>query len=211
MSLKNSVPSIESYYRNKLAESLKNGRKVEEVKIAYRIEYIGEIDILTDSQVIEVKVLKDWKYALGQVLAYGSYVDSFFKKKHEKYIYILGKPTEEQAVIINKICSSLQVKVEYKHIDYDEVSRSMTTPNSRKMSSERQRATVAILELTNNLEYALTIPFIQLGKRLGVSRYLISQVAKDLGAKTDQKNIKREANGKMTYYEATTVNKYKSR
>ncbi|ARV62036.1 hypothetical protein BZZ01_28460 [Nostocales cyanobacterium HT-58-2] len=211
MSLQNRVvPSIESYYRNKLAESLKNGGKLEEVKIGWPIT-IGEIDILTDSQVIEVKMLKDWKYALGQVLAYGSYVDSEFNKIHEKRIHILGKPNEERSLIINKICSSLQVKVEYEPINHNEVLRSMTTPNSRKMSIERQIAIKAILELTNNLEHDLTIPFIQLGKKYGVSRELISQVAKNFGVKSDKKTIERKAHGKTTKYERTGGNKHKSR
>jgi hypothetical protein len=53
----------ESYYRDKLAREL--GGKIE-VSVSG-----GRIDVLTRSEVIEVKAARAWKGALGQVLIYG--------------------------------------------------------------------------------------------------------------------------------------------
>ncbi len=64
----------ESYYRDKLAKSL-NGQT--EVKVP-----TGRIDILTNNQIIEVKHIKKWKDALGQIIAYGSFYPNYQKRIH---------------------------------------------------------------------------------------------------------------------------------
>jgi hypothetical protein len=45
----------------------------------------GKIDLLTDTEVIEVKKFDEWKSALGQVLAYSAFFPS-----HTKHIHLFG-------------------------------------------------------------------------------------------------------------------------
>lgn len=49
----------------------------------------GRIDLLTDSEIIEVKAIKDWKAALGQVLVY-----SAFYPEHQKRLHLFGAGRE---------------------------------------------------------------------------------------------------------------------
>ena len=53
------------------------------------ITAVGRIDILTASEVIEVKRISDWKEALGQILAY-----SAFFPDHIKRIHLFGTKTQ---------------------------------------------------------------------------------------------------------------------
>jgi len=66
----------------------------------------GKIDILTDSYIIEVKKVSDWKHALGQLK---TYLDDFpnrklafcyFGKKPTNINYIVNKFNRENIVII---------------------------------------------------------------------------------------------------------------
>ncbi len=75
----------ESYYRDKLARSV-NGKT--EVVIPG-----GRIDILSDSQIIEVKHIRNWKSALGQILVYGSYYPH-----HQKRIHLFGEKNNSAQV-----------------------------------------------------------------------------------------------------------------
>ena len=47
---------------------------------------VGRIDVLTDSEIIEVKTARGWKSALGQVLAYSDYYPN-----HNKRVHLFGK------------------------------------------------------------------------------------------------------------------------
>lgn len=42
----------------------------------------GFIDILTDTEIIEVKCMKNWKHAVGQILIYGEYYPNHIKRIH---------------------------------------------------------------------------------------------------------------------------------
>lgn len=66
---------MENVIKNSICEKL-NG----ETEIV--TEY-GDIDILTDNKIIEVKLYNNWKHALGQILAY-----SETYPEHTKYIYV---------------------------------------------------------------------------------------------------------------------------
>jgi len=46
----------------------------------------GKIDLLTATEIIEVKLVKNWKAALGQILIYGNYYPS-----HQKRIHLFGE------------------------------------------------------------------------------------------------------------------------
>ena len=79
----------ESYYRDKLAKSL-NGRT--EVIVPS-----GRIDILTSNQIIEVKHIKRWKDAVGQITIYG---DSY--PNHQKRIHLFGIENNSSMIILIK-------------------------------------------------------------------------------------------------------------
>ena len=49
----------------------------------------GRIDLLTDTEIIEVKRFADWKAALGQILVY-----SAFYPEHQKRIHLFGRRDE---------------------------------------------------------------------------------------------------------------------
>ncbi|MDB9372369.1 MarR family transcriptional regulator [Nodularia sphaerocarpa] len=60
---------------------------------------IGRIDLLTDTEVIEVKQVSEWKAALGQILTYAA-----FFPEHTKRIHLFGNCTPEKRLTI---CSTV--------------------------------------------------------------------------------------------------------
>ena len=79
----------ESYYRDRLAKSL-NGQT--EVKIPS-----GRIDILTSNQIIEVKHIKKWNAALGQIITYG-----YHYPNHQKRIHLFGEENNKDKILLIK-------------------------------------------------------------------------------------------------------------
>ncbi len=66
----------------------------------------GFIDVLTPTWVYEVKAVRHWKAALGQVIAYARYYP-----KHKPALYLFGTTTPKQRALIREHCASLHVKV----------------------------------------------------------------------------------------------------
>jgi hypothetical protein len=64
----------------------------------------GRIDILTKTEVIEVKSFKGWKSAVGQVLVYGHYYPS-----HRKRIHFFGKTTVACYEVVKCHCDRIQI------------------------------------------------------------------------------------------------------
>ena len=60
---------------------------------------VGRIDLLTETEIIEVKQVSDWKAALGQILTY-----SGFFPEHIKRIHLFGDCTPQKKEVI---CSTL--------------------------------------------------------------------------------------------------------
>jgi hypothetical protein len=60
---------------------------------------IGRIDLLTETEIIEVKQVSDWKAALGQILTYAG-----FFPEHTKRIHLFGDCTPQKKEVI---CSTL--------------------------------------------------------------------------------------------------------
>jgi hypothetical protein len=81
----------ERFYRDKLAMLL-SGR-VEVTTPA------GRIDILTATEVIEVKSVDQWKAALGQVRVYGQHYPL-----HRKRIHLFGHMTRKKLLQIQQHC-----------------------------------------------------------------------------------------------------------
>ncbi len=67
----------------------------------------GRIDLLTNSEITEVKAIKDWKAALGQILVY-----SGFYPKHQKRLHLFGTAKELEVLAdIEAAVLSFAVKV----------------------------------------------------------------------------------------------------
>jgi hypothetical protein len=88
-------------YSTKLASKLNGKREVPTLA--------GNIDVLTITEVIEVKAVKSWKCALGQVLVYGSYYPS-----HNKRIHLFGETQESFLNMIQAHCSKFKIIVTWE-------------------------------------------------------------------------------------------------
>jgi hypothetical protein len=106
--LKKSQRTLTSGIREKniqayLAQKLKG--KIEIKTLA------GVIDILTQTEIIEVKSIREWKSALGQILVYGDYYPS-----HQKRIHLFGKTEKSFLNIVRQHCEKRGVKVTWQKI-----------------------------------------------------------------------------------------------
>ncbi|MGK7879490.1 MAG: hypothetical protein AB4060_05245 [Crocosphaera sp.] len=81
---KQTVKKPESYYRDKLARQLNGETEV--------TTPAGRINILTSTEIIEVKYIDKWKDAIGQIIAYGQYYPN-----HQKRIHLFGVDNNNQS------------------------------------------------------------------------------------------------------------------
>jgi DNA-binding MarR family transcriptional regulator len=73
----------------------------------------GRIDLLTKTEIIEVKALKDWKAALGQILVY-----SAFYPEHQKRIHLFGTAAElAKLADIQAACLGFDVLVTAEEVE----------------------------------------------------------------------------------------------
>lgn len=91
----------ESYYRDKLCKILKGMTEI--------VTPVGKIDIKTETEIIEVKNVKNWKHALGQIQAYSKYYP-----KHTKRIHLYGDATKEKLEVIETSCKKFKVNVSFE-------------------------------------------------------------------------------------------------
>lgn len=66
----------------------------------------GRIDVLTDTEVIEVKVFEQWKAGLGQVLSYGR-----FYPNHKLRLHLFGCTRRKALDEVIRTCKSFNVEV----------------------------------------------------------------------------------------------------
>lgn len=66
----------------------------------------GYIDLLTDTEIIEIKIGKNWKAAIGQILVY-----ALDYPKHIKRLHLFKIKNDEN---INNICKLHNIKVSYE-------------------------------------------------------------------------------------------------
>lgn len=92
----------ENNVRNKLQEQIGGVKEV--------ITSAGNIDLLTSHSIIEVKHIKSWKHALGQILVYSKYYPS-----HTKRIHLFGNTTTEYRNLVNDHCSLFNVLVTWEN------------------------------------------------------------------------------------------------
>lgn len=70
---------------------------------------VGCIDILTDAEIIEVKAVKNWKSAIGQILCYGKYYPS-----HSKRIHLFGECETCYLLLIESHCDDYQITLTWE-------------------------------------------------------------------------------------------------
>ncbi|MGK7930502.1 MAG: hypothetical protein AB4041_03570 [Microcystaceae cyanobacterium] len=102
---KQTVKKTESYYRDKLARQL-NG-KTEVTTVA------GRIDILTSTEIIEVKYINRWKAAIGQIITYGKYYPN-----HQKRIHLFGVDNNNQSklTLIKQHCLEQNINLTWENL-----------------------------------------------------------------------------------------------
>ena len=91
----------EQFYRDKLQSEI--GGEIEVSTIT------GDIDLLTKKEIIEIKRIKHWKAAMGQVLTYGT-----FYPKHTKRIHLFGKTQESYLDMIHSIADTYGIVVTWE-------------------------------------------------------------------------------------------------
>lgn len=73
---------------------------------------VGNIDLLTDKFLIEIKNYSEWKHAIGQLIAY-----SYCHKTKTKILYLFDVPNKNIMETIRDICDEHDIHVrEYKEI-----------------------------------------------------------------------------------------------
>ena len=93
---------VEKIIQKKLAKTLLNA-KLEVSTLA------GRIDILTDTQLIEIKDWKRWKEAIGQVFCYGKYYP-----EHEKRIHFFGYASPDFILLVESHCQDMGIVLTYE-------------------------------------------------------------------------------------------------
>jgi hypothetical protein len=69
----------------------------------------GNIDLLTERELIEVKSVKSWKCAVGQVLIYGQSYPN-----HQKRIHLFGEASRDFLSMIRSYCAPLDIDVTWE-------------------------------------------------------------------------------------------------
>ena len=69
----------------------------------------GRIDLLTHQELIEVKAVKGWKEAIGQLMVYGHYYPS-----HQKHLHLFGAAHSESLNTIRAHCERLQIALSHE-------------------------------------------------------------------------------------------------
>lgn len=91
----------EKHYSDALALELEGEREIGTIA--------GNIDVLTPTQIIEVKAIKQWKAAVGQVLVYSHYYPS-----HQKRIHLYGETQESFLNLVKSHCDKLGILVTWE-------------------------------------------------------------------------------------------------
>lgn len=81
------IKATDRFRQKKKSEKITQKRLGRELNGKLEIQCLaGRIDILTTTEIIEVKNVKNWKAAIGQILIYGSYYPS-----HQKRVHLIGE------------------------------------------------------------------------------------------------------------------------
>jgi hypothetical protein len=69
----------------------------------------GRVDLLTSTEIIEIKRASHWKDAVGQVVVYGHYYPS-----HSKRIHLFGSVHTSLRSLIERHCKKLKITVTWE-------------------------------------------------------------------------------------------------
>lgn len=123
----------------------------------------GLVDVLSDTEVIEVKHYRAWKHGLGQVLAYQSYFPHLAKRLH-LFAQVGDRETAKYADLAGSVCGAHGVTVTFEEVapvdvagddkstvdgDFDETPAATTALRGNEwdqFSSMEARKRVATLE-----------------------------------------------------------------
>lgn len=75
----------------------------------------GFIDVLSDTEVIEVKYYKQWKHGLGQVLAYQSYYPCLARRLH-LFAHVGDVETRNYFALAKNVCDGHAVEVTFEEV-----------------------------------------------------------------------------------------------
>lgn len=101
-----------------IEERIKNELITKENMANYQTEYkvkSGRIDLVTETELIEIKELDQWTRALGQILSYKHYLAD---KKARLHLFYEDASWESKKSMIEEVCCSYGVRVTY----HDEIS-----------------------------------------------------------------------------------------
>ncbi|MEG5049733.1 MULTISPECIES: hypothetical protein [unclassified Microcoleus] len=98
---KKSIKGLERKCQEKLATELTGETEVPTPA--------GNIDVLTPTEVIEIKHILGWKQAIGQILVYGKYYPS-----HKKRIHLFGETKEAYLRLIQSHTDDLEIMVTWE-------------------------------------------------------------------------------------------------
>lgn len=76
------------------------------------ITAVGRIDLLTATEIIEIKNINEWKEALGKLLAY-----SAFFPEHSKRIHLFGKQDLAKLALAQATCSEFKITVTFETVE----------------------------------------------------------------------------------------------
>jgi DNA-binding MarR family transcriptional regulator len=76
------------------------------------ITAVGRIDLLTATEVIEIKNINEWKEGLGKLLAY-----SAFKPEHSKRIHLFGRCDLAKLALAQATCSEFKIAVTFETVE----------------------------------------------------------------------------------------------
>lgn len=75
----------------------------------------GDIDVLSDTEVIEVKYYRQWKGGVGQVLAYGSHFPLLAKRLH-LFAHAGDVDTQKYFELEKSVCDAHKVEVTFEEV-----------------------------------------------------------------------------------------------
>jgi hypothetical protein len=71
----------------------------------------GNVDLLTSSEIVEVKEIGNWKGAIGQVLMYG-----LFFPDREKVVYLFGNEVPANWDCMTKAANDLGIRLDFEKV-----------------------------------------------------------------------------------------------
>ena len=101
-----------------IEDRIRNELIAQENMVNYQTEYkvkSGRVDVVTETEIIEIKDMDQWTRAIGQVLSYKHFLPD---KKARLHLFYDNVSMENKKEMIEEVCCSYGVRVTY----HDEIS-----------------------------------------------------------------------------------------